>query len=245
MARCAPHKNHFIYFFCCVGSLRVIKLGCPRAEADLDIWWKHKDLGQAHRAVGGKHWVTPCGTQMGSLWCKEGPRVGEEHRHASAQPAIRTDFFSLQFAYKPCCKDRLGPNVLTSDLKMFSPCTFPSQLTSWKVACRETSDNTGVQMIRQSCLSACPFALVLWGLAFFLFKFFCLFIPFGEISWSVLGTGPKEIEANYHNYYWRAKLEFVQPEVVWGEKGREKPSSGFAGAWEILCLQCFWALGQN
>lgn len=72
---------------------------------------------------------------VGLRWAACGARRGLElvrstDMHLTTQPVIRTDFFSLQVAYKPCCKDRLGPNVLTSDLKMVSPCTFPSQLTS-------------------------------------------------------------------------------------------------------------------
>lgn len=34
----------------------------------------------------------------------------------------------------------------------------------------------------------------------------------------MLATSPKEIGANYHNYYWRAKLEDIQPEATSGAK---------------------------
>lgn len=37
----------------------------------------------------------------------------------------------------------------------------------------------------------------------------------------MLATSSKEREANYHNYYWKIKLEDLQPGSTWGEKDRE------------------------
>lgn len=49
----------------------------------------------------------------------------------------------------------------------------------------------------------------------------CLFILSAEISWTVLAASWKEIEAKYHNYYQRAKLEGLQTEATSGAKDRE------------------------
>lgn len=94
------------------------------------------------------------------------------------QLVIRTDFFfSLSVCYKvnkQCWKNGLGPKVFWTlngpSLQSSLPTHF-MQVHWWLAEKNIASDNTGVQTVRLSCLSVCPFVTLLWGLSFFLFKF--------------------------------------------------------------------------
>lgn len=52
----------------------------------------------------------------------------------------------------------------------------------------------------------------------------------------MLATSPKEREANYRNYYWRAKLEDLQSEATSGEKDREMFSALDSQEFEKSCV---------
>lgn len=52
----------------------------------------------------------------------------------------------------------------------------------------------------------------------------------------MLATSSKEREANYHNYYWKIKLEVLQPGSTGGEKDREMFSALDSQESEKSCI---------